>query len=49
MQALTALFECLLTGVVTGLVILGMAKIGWIPILLIVEQEEEDDGKQDGA
>ena len=43
MQALTALFECFMTGVVTGLVILGMARLGWIPILLIVEQEEEEE------
>lgn len=46
MQALTALLECFMTVIVTGLVILGMARLGWIPILLVVEQEDEDDGQQ---
>lgn len=46
MQALTALLECFMTGIVTGLVVLGMARLGWIPILLVVQQEEEDDGQQ---
>jgi hypothetical protein len=42
MQALTAMAECLMTGIVAGLVILGTAKLGWLPILLVVEQKEDE-------
>lgn len=41
-SALTALFECLLTGLVTGAVIVVAARVGLIPLLVM--WEGEDDG-----
>lgn len=46
MQALTALAECFMTGIVAGLTIWVLARLGLIPILLVTypEDEEEDEG-----
>jgi len=40
--ALTALAECLLTGLVTGLTIWGLAKVGLIPIMLVTYTDDEE-------
>ncbi len=41
MSVLTALAECLLTGLVAGAVIVVAARIGLIPILVMWEDENE--------
>lgn len=43
MQALTAMAECLMTGIVAGLTIWVLAKLGLIPILLVTYQDEKED------
>lgn len=41
--AFNAVLECLVTGLFTALIILGMAKIGWLPVLFIQEVDEEEE------
>ncbi len=41
--AFNAVLECLVTGFFTALLLMGMAKIGWLPILLIRQFEEEQE------
>lgn len=42
-ELLQTFAEIFMTGIVTGLVIVGLARIGLIPILLYKQVEEEDD------
>lgn len=42
MQALTALLECFMTGIVAGLTIWVLARLGLIPILLVTYPDEEN-------
>ncbi len=46
LTAVNAVMECFITAVFTGLILMGMAKIGWLPILFVqeLEQKEEDEG-----
>lgn len=39
--AVNAVLECLVTGLFTALCLLGMARIGWLPILIIAPLEED--------
>ncbi len=41
--AFNAVLECLVTGLFTALIILVMAKIGWLPILFIQELEDKEE------
>jgi hypothetical protein len=43
--ALNALMECLVTGLFTGLIIMGLVKIGWLPILFISTDEPPEDNE----
>lgn len=43
MSWLSTLTECLLTGVVTGLTLWGLAKIGVVPVIGIVLVNKEED------
>lgn len=45
MSVLNTLAECLLTGVVTGLTLWGLAKVGLVPVIgiMVIKEEEEDE------
>ena len=42
-ESVNALLECVVTGLVTSLCILGMARMGWLPILILAPLEEDMD------
>lgn len=42
-ELLTTFAECFMTGIVTGLTIWVLAKLGLIPILLVTYTNDEDD------
>lgn len=45
MSALTTLAECAFTGIVTGLTLWGLAKVGLVPVIgiMVIKEEEEDE------
>ena len=43
MELLNIFAQCFFTGIVTGLTIVGLARIGLLPILLYKQVDEEDD------
>ena len=45
MSVLNVLAECLLTGVVAGLTLWGLAKVGLVPVIgiMVIKEEEEDE------
>ena len=42
-EAVNAVLECVVTGLVTTLCLLGMARMGWLPILILAPLEEDMD------
>ena len=43
MDVLNVLAQCFMTGIVSGLTIVGCARIGLIPILLYKQVDDEED------
>lgn len=45
MDVLNTLAECFLTGIVAGLTLWGLAKVGLVPVIgiMVIKEEEEDE------
>lgn len=43
LTAVNALMECFITAVFTSLLLMGIAKIGWLPILFVQQLEDEQE------
>lgn len=41
--AVNAMLECFMTGLFTALILFGLAKAGYMPMLLITKIEEEEE------
>lgn len=46
MSVLNTLAECFLTGIVTGLTLWGLAKVGLVPVIGIVYINKEDEEQE---